>query len=97
LPDWLVPSAPFSLHCRQQACARLAAGDPAEQAVPHCRDPSRLPDPSTVRRWAQRRLVSLCCWVKVAVLGACFLWAPTILAWDWFAVGRMLPFEARSP
>jgi hypothetical protein len=97
LPDWLVPWAPFSLHCRQQAGARLAAGDAADQAVPHCRDPSRLPDPSTVRQWAQRRLVSVCCWVKVAALGARFLWAPTILAWDWVAVGRMLPIEARSP
>ena len=25
---------------------------------------SRLPDPSTVRRWAQRRLLSVWCWVK---------------------------------
>ena len=55
LPDWLVPSAPFSLRCRQQACEHIAAGDPVEQAAPHCQDPSRSPDPSTLRRWAHRR------------------------------------------
>jgi len=35
LPHWLAPSAPFSLHCRQQACEHIAAGDTAEQAAPH--------------------------------------------------------------
>ena len=59
LAHWLAPSAPFTLHCRQQACEHIAAGDTAEQAAPHCKDPAHLPDPSTVRRWAQRRLVSL--------------------------------------
>ena len=60
---WRRPGT-YSLHCRQQACERIAAGDSAEQAAPHCKDPSRLPDPSTVRRWAQRRLLSVWCWVK---------------------------------
>ena len=97
LPDWLAPSAHFSLRCRQQACERIAAGDSVEQAAPHCKDPSRSPDPSTLRRWAHRRLLSLCCWVKAGAIGAHFLWAPTILAWDLGAVCRILPFEARSP
>ena len=97
LPDWLAPSAPFSMRCRQQACGRIAAGDPVEQAAPHCKEPSRLPDSSTLRRWAHRRLFSLCCWVKTGAIGARFLWAPTILAWDLDAVCRILPFEARSP
>jgi hypothetical protein len=44
LPDWLAPSAPFTLHCRQQVCGHIAAGDTAEQATPHCKDPTRLPD-----------------------------------------------------
>ena len=70
LPDWLAPSAHYSLHCRQQACERIAAGDSVEQAAPHCKDPSRLPDPSTVRRWAQRRLLSVCCWLKAGAIGA---------------------------
>jgi hypothetical protein len=97
LPDWLVPSAPFSLHCRQQACEHIAAGDCVEQAVPHCKDPSRSPDPSTLRRWAQRRLLSVCCWVKALAIAAGFLRAPTIVAWDLSALCRILPIEARSP
>jgi len=97
LPDWLVPSAPFTLHCRQQACEHMAAGDSAEQAAPHCKDPTRLPDPSTVRRWAQRRLVSLWCWIKVGVRNQHFLRTPTILAWDLGTLCRILPVEARSP
>ena len=97
LPDWLAPTAPFSLPCRQQACERIAAGDSAEQAAPHCKDPSRLPDPSTVRRWAQRRLLSLWCWIKAGTHRDCFLRTPTILAWDLGALCRILPIEARSP
>ena len=97
LPDWLVPSAPFSLRCRQQACESIAAGDSVEQAAPHCKDPSRSPDPSTLRRWAHRRLLSVCCWVKAGVIGQHFLRVPTILAWDLSAFCRILPSEARSP
>ena len=48
----------YTLHCRQQACEHIAAGETAEQAAPHCKDPTRLPDPSTVRRWVQRRLTA---------------------------------------
>ena len=97
LPDWLAPSAPFTLHCRQQACEHLAAGETAEQAAPHCKDPTHLPDPSTVRRWAQRRLISLWCWIKAGVKNQHFLRTPTILAWDLGALCRILPIEARSP
>jgi len=97
LPDWLVPSAPFTLRCRQQACESIAAGDSVEQAAPHCQDPSRSPDPSTLRRWAQRRLLSVCCWVKTGAIGEHLFRAPTILAWDLSAVCRILPIEARSP
>ena len=97
LPDWLAPAAPYSLRCRQQACQRIADGCSAEQAAPHCKDPSRLPDSATVRRWAQRRLSSLWCWFKAGAHGDRFLWAPTILAWDLSAVCRILPIEASSP
>src|SRR5713226_7147965 len=34
LPDWLAPSGHFSVCCRQQACAHIAAGDCVEQAAP---------------------------------------------------------------
>ena len=64
LPDWLAPSGHYSLHCRQQCCERIAAGDPVEQAAPHCKDSTRLPDASTVRRWAQRRLISIWFWIN---------------------------------
>ena len=97
LPDWLAPSGHYSLHCRQQSCERIAAGDTAEQAAPHCKDPTRLPDPSTVRRWAQRRLISVWCWVRAGTQGVRFLRTPTILAWDLGALCRILPIEARSP
>jgi len=50
-----------------------------------------------VRRWAQRRLLSLWCWIKVGVKSQHFLWTPTILAWDLGALCRILPIEARSP
>ena len=67
LPDWLAPSGHFSVLCRRQACERIAAGNSVEQAPPHCKDPSRSPDPSTLRRWAHRRLLSIWCWMKAGV------------------------------
>jgi hypothetical protein len=97
LPDWLAPSGHFSLHCRRQACERIAAGDTVEQATPQCKDPSRSPDASTVRRWAHRRLTSLWCWLFAGTSGRQFLRAPTIVAWDLAVFHRILPFEARSP
>jgi hypothetical protein len=72
-------------------------GDSAEQAAPRCKDPTRLPDPSTVRRWAQRRLLSLWCWAKLGAIGEHALPTPTILAWDLDALCRILLIEARSP
>jgi hypothetical protein len=90
LPDWLALSACYTLRCRQQACERIAAGESSEQAAPHCKDPTRLPDPSTVRRWAQRRLLGVWCWLTSGAVGAHLLRAPTILAWDLGAVCRIL-------
>jgi hypothetical protein len=95
LPNWLAPSGHFAVPCRQQACERIVAGDTAEQAVPHCKNPSRSPDASTVRRWVQRRLVSLWCWAGSQ--SQHFLQRPTIVAWDLPALCRILPFEVRSP
>jgi Domain of unknown function (DUF6431) len=97
LPDWLAPSGHFSLLCRHKACERIAAGDTAEQAAPHCKDPSRSPDASTVRRWAQRRLMSLWCWLRAGITGRHFFQAPTIVAWDLAALHRILLLGARSP
>jgi hypothetical protein len=97
LPDWLAPAASFTLRCRQQACECIAAGASVEQAAPHCKDPSRSPDPCTLRRWTWRRFLSVCCWVTTGALGVHFLRAPTILAWDLGALCRILPIEVRSP
>ena len=97
LPEWLAPSAHYTLCCRKDACERIAAGESVEQAVPHCKDATRLPDPSTLRRWAQRRLISLRCWIQAGANGQHFLLTPTILAWDLGAFCRTLLLEARSP
>jgi hypothetical protein len=97
LPDWLAPFGHYTLHCRQQACERIAAGESAEQAAPHCKDPTRLPDSSSVRRWAQRRLLSVWCWLTTGATWVHFLRAPTIVAWDLRALRRILPIEANSP
>jgi uncharacterized protein DUF6431 len=97
LPDWLVPKGQFSLPCRQQACERIAAGNSIEQATPQYEDPARSPDPSSVRRWAWRRLLSVWCWAKTGDQVGRFLRPTTILAWDLDAICRILPVEARSP
>ena len=97
LPRTLAPSAIFRLRCRQLACDGIAGGESLEQAVPHCQDPHRLPDPSTLRRWVQRRLLSVACWLRTGVLAELFLRSPTILAWDLAALCRILPIEASSP
>ena len=101
LPDWLAPAAPFSLHCRQQACESIAAGASVEQAAPHCQDPSRLPDPSTLRRWAHRRLRSVCCWLKAGAIGDYFYGSPPSLPGIWtrsavFCPSRQEVRESRS-
>jgi hypothetical protein len=100
LPDWSPPSGHYSLYCRQQAWELLRqANGNWERSVPDVADPSRSPDPSTVRRWAGRLL-------HLGTLLAAQLWqttgwsvstSPTILAWDWTAIRRILPLEASSP
>jgi hypothetical protein len=97
LPDWLVPFGHYGLCCRQQACERIANGNSAEEAAPHCKDPTRLPDASTVRRWARKRLFSFSCWAGLAATASYFLRAPTMFAWDLSAVRRMLRLEDKSP
>jgi hypothetical protein len=100
LPDWSPPSGLYTLHCRQTAFELLRQPDSNwERSVPDVADPSRSPDPSTVRRWAARLLL-------LGTLLAAKFWqaagwsastSPTILACDWTSIRRILPFEARSP
>lgn len=91
LPDWSVPGGHYSLSARQQA-ARLAGDSPrtVEQCVPDSADPDHAADPSTVRRWFQRRVESL--WLSLSGR-----WAPpTLFAWDWKAARRILIPEIGS-
>jgi len=99
LPNWSPPYGQYSFLCRQQAWeSRCNSAGSWEQSVPHTKDPARLPDPATLRRWASRRLLSLWCGMKARwPAGRTILRAPTILAWDWAAAGRNLHLEAKSP
>jgi len=52
LPSFSLPYTHYSLVARSQALQRyFADGGSLEQAVPLMKDPDRLPDVSTVRRW----------------------------------------------
>ena len=97
LPRFLAPSAIFTLPCRQLACDCIAAGEPLEQAAPHCLDPSRSPDPSTLRRWGIRRLLTVASWLIARMVAEPFWRSPTIFTWDLIALCRILPIEAFSP
>ena len=101
LPSWSVPHGHYTLRCRQQAWEAVCNdGKRWEQAAPLCQDPTRLPDPSTLRRWAWRRMISLWCAAKGCLSGLSvgkFLRTPTILAWDLLAAGRILLLEANAP
>jgi len=77
LPTCSPSSGHYSYECRRQAWDPDGEGNTAA----YCRDPSRWPDDSTVRRWAWRRLISIWTWMATPVwLMANFLGAPTILA-----------------
>ena len=97
LPTWSPPYGHYSLYCRQQSWESLSEARSWEESVPDVKEPDRLADPSTVRRWGQ-----LFC---LGVLLASRLWQtavrnifgpPTILAWDWSVVRLILPVEANS-
>jgi len=101
LPSWSVPYGHYTLRCRQQAWDALCNdGQGWEQATPLCKDPTRLPDPSTLRRWAWRRMISLWSEAKACLSGLSvgkFLRPPTILAWDLTVFSRILLLETNSP
>ena len=99
LPSWSPPYGQYSFLCRQQAWeSRCNSAGSWEQSVPHTKDPTYLPDPATLRRWASGRLLSLWCGMKAWwPAWRTILRAPTILAWDWAVAGRNLHLEAKSP
>jgi hypothetical protein len=86
LPAWCVPGALYNLSAREEALGRLADGETLEESAPDCRDPDRIADPSTVRRWFWRRMESLR-----------FFFSPTIFAWDWRVAARILIVERIPP
>jgi len=98
LPAWSAPFGHYSLRCRQQAWESACESGSWEQSVPDVRDPNRLPDPSTVGRWCWRLFflaILLSNKLRQGV-GWSTSRSPTILAWDWSAISRILPVEADS-
>jgi hypothetical protein len=94
-----MPSAVYTLHCRQQACEHLDAGVSVEASVPTIRDPDRSPDSSTLRRWFARlcALRTLLTWGLLRIRSGYVSVLPTSVALDWITIGRILHGEARSP
>ncbi len=100
LPAWSPPHGHYSYCCRQEASESGSESGGWEQSAPHCKDPNRLPDASTLRRWACRKLISLWFWMQTgfrAKASSTLFNGPTILAWDCAAAGRILRLEANSP
>ncbi|HEY2400250.1 MAG TPA: hypothetical protein VGI23_07830, partial [Steroidobacteraceae bacterium] len=95
LPAWSPPYGHYSYNYRRRVWDAAVEARPE----PYCRDATRLPDDSTTQRWAWRKVVSLCSWIKRPLRWAAakFLGAPTILAWDLAAAGSILRLEANSP
>lgn len=89
LPVWSPPYGHYSLDCREQAWQALPRVTSWEDAVPNVKELNRLPDPSTVRRWALQLF-------GLGLLLANIFRPPTILAWDWNSIRRMLPVETNS-
>lgn len=98
LPVWSPPYGHYSLHCRQQAWASLREVNSWEESVPDTKEPDRLPDPSTVRRWAGQLFYLTVVLVARSwqATGWNIFGPPTILAWDWNAIRLILPLEVNS-
>jgi hypothetical protein len=94
LPGWCVPRAPYSLAAREQALKQLAAGKTLEEAAPQCRDADRVADPSTIRRWAWRRVESLL--LRLTAPWTVLL-PHTMFAWDFRAAAAILIPEPLPP
>jgi hypothetical protein len=94
LPAWSLPGTQYSLETRRQSYACYTCGAALEEAAPPLADPDRSPDASTLRRWFERRLSSLSCWVQSCRKMCIFFLPPTILAWDWQAAVRILVPES---
>jgi hypothetical protein len=88
LPARCVPAASYSLIARQESLRRIGDGMSVEQAAPDCRDPDRIADPSTLRRW---------CWRRMESLAFALYRVATLFAWDWRAAARILIPEPDPP
>jgi hypothetical protein len=98
LPAWAPPCGHYSLRCRQQAWESARESGTWEQSVPDVKEPNRLPDPSTVRRWSWQLFLIAVLLTSKLCQGTGFNTPrpPTILALDWNAISRILPVEADS-
>jgi hypothetical protein len=90
LPAWSLPYTQYRVEVRQQSCRHYAGETPLESSAPALQDGNRSPDAATLRRWFQRRLQSLYCWLRWAQQCHFDFQPPTILAWDWTAALRIL-------
>ncbi len=90
LPAWSPPGTHYSLRTRQQSGVRYCSGERLEEAAPVLADPDRTPDAATLRRWFERRVDSLRCWLRLLRPLRMWLTPPTIVAWDWPAALRIL-------
>lgn len=90
LPDVCIPRAIYSLLARREAIQRIDDGMSLEQAAPDCRDPDRIADPSTLRRWQRRRRESLALAMNRLAGEFVISRVATLFAWDWKAAGRIL-------
>ena len=94
LPLWSLPYTHYSLHCREHACRNCQNLGSAEQSAPTLRDPDRVPDGSTIRRWL-RCIESWRACLRLALRHEFCL--PTIRAWNWPSLTAMVALEAKSP
>ena len=94
LPGWCVPQAIYGLAARGEALQRRAEGASLEEAAPECLQPDRVADAATIRRWIRRRIESLFLCAKVSWRWMC---TPTLVAWDWRSLARILMPERCPP
>lgn len=99
LPDACLPYSHYSLHCRCEALELYQCLGSAEAAMPIVKEPDRVPDPSTIRRW-RKQWDSIQNWFneQSRTIEPCSRsLLTTILAWVWGRQQCILPATDSSP